>query len=228
MKTHTLLSALVLLSGSGMALAGDTAYEALRSLNTKMGADASNRIVEVSGQGGRPQPSVWRVVVEDASKQGGLVEIDFQGNRPSGQRKVPGSGSAPKLNMNALQMDSDGAFDMANREAVRANLSFDRLNYSLKPDNFAGFPVWSVELFDGPTTSVGSLKIAADTGAVIERSPQLALSEEQKRDSKWSKPGEKFKSVPDFFHRSGKKIQQTGIRMKNWFNGDGWVDQSQP
>jgi hypothetical protein len=125
-----------------------------------------------------------------------------------------------------IQLDSDGAFAIANTEALRCEISFDRLNYSLKLEG--GFPVWRVELLDGPATMVGSLKIAADTGKVIERSPQLAMSEDDRKESKWSKPGEKFKSVSDFFHRGYKKVERTGYQLRNWANGDGWTDAKNP
>ena len=124
------------------------------------------------------------------------------------------------------QWHSDGAFTIANAEAIRADISFDRLNYVLKSEG--GIPVWRIELLDGPASVMGSLKIAADTGTVIERSPQLALSEDDRRDEKWSKPGEKFKSVADFFHRTGKKLERTGYQLRNWASGDGWTDAKNP
>jgi hypothetical protein len=216
-------AAAALLFSSVVALAGDTAYDALRAASARLGADAQNRLVEISGKGGRPQPVLWRVQIDEGGGRG-QVQVDVQRGVVVGQNK--GAGTGGRLNLASVQLDSDGAFAIANKEAVRCEISFDRLNYALRAEG--GFPVWRVELLDGPTSLVGSLKIAADTGAVIERSPQLALSEDDRRDSKWSKPGEKFKSVADFFHRTGKKVERTGYQLRNWASGDGWTDAKNP
>jgi hypothetical protein len=220
-----LLSAVAaLLSGSVIALAGDTAYDALRAASARLGADAQNRVVEISGKDGLPQPALWQVRLEDPSGKGAQVQLNVQRGVVVGQAK--GTGTGGRLNISAIQLDSDGAFTIANNEAIRCDISFDRLNYALKLEG--RIPVWRIELLDGPFSLVGTLKIAADTGTVIERSPQLALSEDDRMDAKWSKPGERFKSVADFFHRTGKKIERTGYQLRNWANGDGWTDAKNP
>ena len=219
-------AAAALLFSSVFTLAGDTAYDALRAAGARLGADAQNRLVEISGKGGRPQPVLWQVQLEEPSGRSGQLQLNVQRGVVVGQTKAVGAVSGGRLNVSSIQLDSDGAFAIANAEAVRADISFDRLNYVLKLEG--GFPVWRVELLDGPVSFVGTLKIAADTGTVIERSPQLALSEDDRMDSKWSKPGERFKSVADFFHRTGKKIGRTGYQLRNWANGDGWTDAKNP
>ena len=219
-------AASALLFSSVFALAGDTAYDALRAAGARLGADAQNRLVEISGRGGRPQPALWQVQLEEPAGRGGQVQVNVQRGVVVGQNKSGGAVQGGRLSLAAIQLDSDGAFTIANAEAIRADISFDRLNYVLKSEG--GIPVWRLELLDGPASVVGSLKIAADTGTVIERSPQLALSEDDRRDEKWSKPGEKFKSVADFFHRTGKKIGRTGYQLRNWASGDGWTDAKNP
>jgi hypothetical protein len=219
-------AAAAFLFSSVIALAGDTAYDALRAAGAKLGADAQNRLVEISGRGGRPQPALWQVQMEEASGRSGLVQVNVQRGVVVGQSKSGGAAFGGRLSLASIQLDSDGVFAIANTEAIRADISFDRLNYVLKLEG--GFPVWRVELLDGPAAIVGSLKISADTGSVIERSPQLALSEDDRMDAKWSKPGERFKSVADFFHRTGKKIGRTGYQLRNWANGDGWTDAKNP
>lgn len=219
-------AAAALLFSSVFAFAGDTAYDALRAAGARLGADSQNRLVEISGKGGRPQPSLWQVQLEEPSGKGGQVQVNVQRGVVVGQSKASGGAPGVRLNLASIQLDSDGVFAIANTEAIRSDISFDRLNYVLRAEG--GFPVWRVELLDGPASLVGSLKISADTGAVIERSPQLALSEDDRMDAKWSRPGEKFKSVSDFFHRTGKKLERTGYQLRNWANGDGWTDAKNP
>jgi hypothetical protein len=226
MKRSFSLAAFALLLCPMLALAGDTAYDALRAVGSRFGMESQTRLVEISGKGGRPQPALWQVQIEDPSGRGGQLQVNVQRGVVAGQGRAAGGAAVGRLNLATIQLDSDGAFAIANAEAIRCEISFDRLNYQLKLEG--GFPVWRVELLDGPSALVGSLKIAADTGNVIERSPQLALSEDDRKDSKWSKPGEKFKSVADFFHRAGKKVERTGYQLRNWANGDGWTDAKNP
>jgi hypothetical protein len=209
--------------------ASETAYDALKVAAAKLGRDSQNRVLEVVGSGGRPQPAMWQIAVEDApgkSGAAGVQQVDVRSGSVVAQRRLAFSGT--RLNLTAIQIDSDGVFSVANSEAIRAGVSFDRLNYRLNADNQAGIPVWKVELFDGPGHRVGSLKISADSAQVIELSPELALTEEQKRELRWSKPGEKYKSIPDFFHRMGKRAENTGYKLKNWANGYGWTDDRNP
>ena len=227
MKRPLLLAAATLSLTVFSAFATETAYDALRAASSKVGKDSQNRVIELTGQSGRPQPFVWQVsVVEEGGK--GVLVVDVQRGKVVGQKRVANAPSATRLNLSAIQLDSDGVFTVANGEALRAGVSFDRLNYALSADNQAGMAVWSVELLDGPNQRVGRLKISADTGTVIERSSELALTEDQKREARWSKPGEPYRSVPDFFHRAGKSMEKTGFKLKNWANGYGWTEERNP
>lgn len=216
---------------AGAAVAGDTAYDALRVACTKAGKDAQSRIVRISGTAGKPQPAVWRVVIEDAAGgagRSGVQEIDVQRDKVVGLRKGAGVAPGMRVNLAAVQLDSDGVFTVANTEALRANVSFDRLDYVLSTGGPGGAPNWKVELFDGPVTRVGSLKIAADSGAILERSSELTITEEDRREARWSKPGQPYRSVPDFFHRAWKGTENTGYKLKNWATGYGWTPDREP
>jgi len=215
--------------GGGTALAGDTAYDALRVACAKAGKDAQSRIVLISGTAGKPQPAVWRVVLEEGGARAATQELDVQRDKVVGIRKgaasfAPGS----RLNLAAIQLDSDGVFTIANTEALRADVTFDRLDYVLSTGNPGGAPTWKVELFDGPSMRVGSLRVAADTGVILERSRELTVTEDDKRESRWSKPGQPYRSVPDFFHRAWKGTEKTGYKLKNWANGYGWTAAKDP
>ncbi|RFC43693.1 MAG: hypothetical protein DVB28_001381 [Verrucomicrobia bacterium] len=228
MKRSHFYAAAFLIFGAPFALGVDTAYDALRAASAKVGKDAQNRIVELSGLSGRPQPFVWKVVVAEEGGRGGVQEVDVQRGKVVGQRRLPNAPAGARMNLGAIQLDSDGVFSVANGEAIRAGVSFDRLNYTLNSNNQAGLPVWSVDFFDGPSRRVGSLKVSADSGTVVERSPEMVLTEEQKREARWSKVGEPYRSVPDFFHRAGKSVEKTGYKLKNWANGYGWTEETNP
>ncbi|MEK0445854.1 MAG: hypothetical protein RLZZ399_1175 [Verrucomicrobiota bacterium] len=228
MRISILCGGVVLCLGAINANAAETAYSALKVACAALGKDAQSRVVEVSGQAGRPQPLVWKITVEDTGARGGLTEVEVQKGRVVSQRRPVSRTTGARLNLSALQLDSDGVFSVANAEAIRAGASFDRLNYNLTAANQAGLPTWSVELFSGPSQRIGTLKIAADNALVLERSPELVLSDEEKRAARWSKPGEELRSVPDAFHRFGLFSKSTAYKLKNWANGYGWTDEKNP
>ncbi len=209
-----------------------TAYDALRAAASLGGKNAQNRVVELSGKAGRPQPFVWRVTVADEGGKGGLQEVDVQRGKVVGHRKISSAPGAVFLNLSAIQLDSDGVFSLANAEAVRAGVTYDRIDYTLNSTNQSGLPVWSVELYDGPNTRTGALKILADNASIIERSRELSLTEEEKKESRWSKPGEPYRAgskfLPDFFHRQGVQAKDGLYKLKNWANGYGWTDDPKP
>jgi len=223
-----LIGTMAAISIASPAWAVETAYTAMKTACASLGKDAHTRVLEVSGLDGRPQPGIWKVTIENSGDRGGVLELEVQKGRVVGKRVPIARPSGSRLNLSVIQLDSDGVFSIADNEAVRAGLSYDRLNYTLGSANQAGLPTWSVELYDGPSVRVATLKIAADNALVLERSPELSTSENDKRASRWSKPGEQVKSVPDGFHRFGIFTRSTAYKLKNWSTGYGWTDERNP
>ena len=107
----------------------DTAYKALRTFGKQAGGDkVLNRVIEVRGRNGTPQPDVWKVIASDPSARGGLVEAEVQRGKIISQRTPTGraAGSSQTMDFNQLNLDSDGAFTVANQELQKRTISFDR------------------------------------------------------------------------------------------------------
>jgi hypothetical protein len=66
-----------------------------------------------------------------------------------------------------LNLDSDGAFRVAEEEARRNQVGFDSVNYSLSSDPASGKPVWSLDLFDYDQQPVGQIRVNADNGKLV-------------------------------------------------------------
>lgn len=228
MNRSFLAAGFVVVSLVSQALANETAYKAIKSACASQGKDAFNRVMEVSGTNGVPQPEAWRVSIADPKAQGGLVQVEVRNGKIVGRKGASARPGASPIFLNSLKLDSDGVFDLVNREAVTAGISYDRIHYTLSAGNQAGLPTWSVEIFDGPHQKVGSMKVAGDNALILERSPELAASEDEKRARRWSKPGEPVRSVPDGFHRFGLFSRSVGFKLKNWVNGYGWTDDPNP
>ncbi|MEA3210184.1 MAG: hypothetical protein QOE70_3241 [Chthoniobacter sp.] len=233
MKSLFLLGVLLALPLAGRA--ADTAYSALRVYGKKEGEQALHRVVEVRGSKGAPQPATWKLVVDDPAARGGVREIDVQNGRIVGQRMPTGRDSGAVMNFNQLNLDSDGAFTIVNQEAEKRGVTFDRLDYVLRSSGAAGAaPVWEIDLYEGRAGKVASMRIAADSGDVLDRNfaahryaeDRAYLEEGDRRGpSHDRRPGETVderapaEEVGAFMNRIGRHFQKRGRQLENFFRG---------
>jgi len=159
----------VMLSLNG--LAEETAYEALRTLRSDRGQDAMQQVVQVEGDFGQTQPSTWTIYLNDPLARGGVREIVVDGKKISSERTpVRGFGwvqDLAPLNFSRLNLDSDGAFKVANEAAINRRVGFDSVNYELLTDEKSGAPVWELTLYNNLGKLVGRMGISAENGKVV-------------------------------------------------------------
>lgn len=152
--------------------ANPTAYTALRAIQKSLGDKSLERIVEVTGREGVPQPYVWHVILREPE---GLREVQVVGGKVSSQRstptKAPSSGGGP-LRLQELNLDSSGAFDAADAQARKVRLRFDSVSYNLRI--VEGRPEWVLELFDQGGGSLGRMRLAANNGTTASVEGRLA------------------------------------------------------
>jgi hypothetical protein len=166
------LSFVLLLAGvlaPGFVLAQDTAYKALRAVGTKRGEKALSQVTSLVGKLGRPQPVDWRVILDDPTARGGVRELDIVSGQISSERtpaQPAAQGSRP-IDLTKLNLDSDGAFQAAEREAKRNQVGFDSVNYRLAVEGASHEPVWTLELYDYEQRSVGTVRLAAGSGTLL-------------------------------------------------------------
>jgi hypothetical protein len=171
MKTATLFA--LALCAPLSCFAADSAYKALRVVGTERGQDVLNHVIEVQGRGGTPQPTLWKVVLDDAAARGGVRELEVTKGKIASEhtpvRTYSGSSADAVMDFHKLNLDSEGAFTVIEKEASKAHLSFDSVDYTLRSgDNANSAPVWVVQLLDTDHHAVGTMKIAADTGAIVK------------------------------------------------------------
>jgi hypothetical protein len=179
------LSFVFLLAGAfapGFVLAQDTAYKALRAVGTKRGEKALSEITSLVGHSGKPQPVDWVVTVNDPEARGGAREFDVVAGQISSERTPvhPAGGGLPAIDLTKLNLDSDGAFQTAEREAKKNQIGFDSLNYRLSVEGASRDPVWTLELFDFEQRPVGTVRISAGSGALLSASNWVPEVQEAK------------------------------------------------
>jgi len=225
------------LAVASVAQAADTAYSALRAIGKRDGQEVLNHVLELRGRDGMPSPQVWKIVIDDPRARGGIRELEVQKGKIVGESTPTSRGAGNPMNFNQLNLDSEGAFTIANQEAQKANVPFDRVNFLLKAGTGGGAPVWELELFDGRNGRSGSLTIAADSGTVLHRQldrphgpavddhaylddrnnpqPPRRPSDEADDHNPDHGPG----GLPGFLNRVGRHFEKRGRQIENFFTG---------
>jgi hypothetical protein len=150
----------------------NTAYTALRSIGNLRGEETLKQVLAVSGESGNPQPGMWTIVLDDPAARGGVRELQIVSNQIASERTPVSSELAggQTIDLNQLNLDSDGAYQVAEEEAKKNGVSFGQANYRLTVDSDTGKPLWVVHLLDSRKQDVGIVKVAADNGALVNSS----------------------------------------------------------
>jgi hypothetical protein len=227
------------LVAASIAQAADTAYSALRVIGKRDGQETLNHVLELHGHGGSPQPAVWKVVIDEPRARGGVRELEVQRGKIIGERTPASRVAGSPMNFNQLNLDSEGAFTIANQEAQKANVLFDRMDYRLKSGTNGGAPVWELELFDGRNGRSGLVAIAADSGTVLHRQfdrptrnpggDDRAYLDDRRDPPPRGSDGEmdhesdrdpnSSGGLPGFLNRVGRHFQKRGHQIENFFTG---------
>ena len=149
-----------------------TAYAALRIVSKTLGHDALERVVEVTGHDGVPQPYLWKVILKEGT---GSREIDVTGGKIGAQRQLtrPPTVETP-IRFADLNLDSSGAFDATDTAARKVKLRYDSLDYTLRVNPDSGKPVWHLDLIDKGGSQIGSIHLAAHDGTILSTDGRLA------------------------------------------------------
>jgi hypothetical protein len=162
-----MLAALLLSSVSVFAQGNGTAYDALRTVGNQLNRDFVNRVISVSGVDGNPQPATWKIWIDDKSQSGNLREVVVTNGRIASQRMRPAVGSANTATIDPakLNLDSSGAYEVANRTADSSHVPFALVSYTLRADE-RGNPTWIVTLQNQNRRPLGAIYIGANKGTV--------------------------------------------------------------
>ena len=194
---------------------GGTAYLALKA--AQKDTDRSASLMEVAGERGEPQPQEWKVVFRDSTARGGIREIVASGDVVVSQRtplkEYAGVGNEPTIALARLNLDSDRAFEIANKQAIAKKISFSWVDYSLRADTAGGVPMWVLRLYNNMGLNVGVTQISAENGSVLmplqPTAPPPTERQEQFSDSSTGR------QVGGFIGRVGGTLENVGTAVKD-------------
>ncbi len=209
------------------ASAGETAYQALRTVGAERSKELLNHVIEVKGRNGAPQPTVWTVLLNDPLARGGVREIEISKGRVVSERTPVkayiGQGEGIVLNFTRLNLDSEGAFAVAEEEARNAKVGFFGVDYLLRCDDNGSAPVWVLQLLDPQQHSLGSVSIAADTGAVVAKT----FSGKTTKGS-WAAGGGLKGRLVRFSDSVGRSMRHVGGNVEEFMTGERTLDKPAP
>lgn len=153
-----------------MAAPAGPAFSGLQAISSQPYGTTA-RAVEIRGERGAPQPDEWVFLLSDSKARGGVREVTISGGRITGER-TPLRGMADvaglmPIEAKGLAIDADEVFRIVHREAVKSELGFHWLDYTLRTDPQSQAPVWTVKLFDNMGAQVGIIGISAAGGTVV-------------------------------------------------------------
>jgi hypothetical protein len=146
-----------------------TAYAALRTVGSSHGEKVLSQVVAISGEGSGAQPTHWKVWIDDPSARGGVRELEVSGNQITSERTPVKSEWAGGKDMDLahLNLDSDGAYQVATQEARTKGIEFSKVEFQLAADRETGKPGWTVQMADAKDQRVGAIKVNADSGTIV-------------------------------------------------------------
>jgi len=224
-------AALMLLSASAVfAQTNPTAYDALRAVGNQVNRDFVNRVVSVTGVDGNPQPSTWRILIDDPNARGGIREVEVTDGRITSNhvssRKVAGTPQGATINPARLNLDSSGAYEVASRTADSSHVPFALVSYTLRT-NERGDATWVVTLQNQNHRPVGTIHIGANKGTVTRTegmfagAPMDAVVEDGREgdvgDEERSGDNRIMRSVRHMFYRAREQAQETFKRVRHNF-----------
>ncbi len=164
-----LLIMFLLLATPAFAQGRPTAYEALRTVGTNLNRDYVNHVISVSGMDGNPQPETWKILLDDPKARGGVREVEVGNGRIVSERTplraAVESSLGPVIDTAKLNLDSSGAYTIAQQTAASSHVNFTTADYTLRVDDH-GNPVWQIALQGEGSEPAGTISIGANHGTI--------------------------------------------------------------
>ncbi|MGI8955926.1 MAG: hypothetical protein ACR2II_03295 [Chthoniobacterales bacterium] len=183
---------LLLLTSPALAQGRPTAYQAMRTVGLQLNRDAVNHVISVTGTNGAPQPESWKILLDDPKARGGVRELEVSNDKIISERTplrsaVEGSLGAT-IDTSKLNLDSSGAFTLAQQTAEKSHVTFATADYKLRVDE-RGNPIWIIALQRQGGEPAGTIYVGANHGTITRTEglfsgrDRTAVVDEQTEDS---------------------------------------------
>ena len=222
------LIALLLFAVPALAEERPTAYEAMRIVGTELKRDYVNHVISVTGTNGRSQPETWKILIDDPGARGGIREIEVGDGKIASERtplrSAVESSLGPVIDTAKLNLDSSGAFTLAQQTATKSHISFDSVDYTLRVDE-KGNPVWRVALQKQDRASAGTIYIGTNNGTVTRTEglfvggDRVVTADQQgvAQDADHDNPDSVTGKIGQAFNQVGNDVKHTFVKVRRSF-----------
>lgn len=178
------------------------------------------QLVEITGERGDPRPQEWKLVYNDPGSRGGVKEVVASGDVVVSERTplrgYPGVGTALPIALARFKIDSDGAFDIANRQAAQRRIGFNWIDYTLRANAVTGAPMWILRLYDNMGAQVGVMQISAENGSILMPLSASGAVREEENEEAESEVGRRvggvIGTVGGTVERTANKVKDSTVR----------------
>ena len=172
---------LLLFAAPGLAQERPTAYEAMRTIGQQRNRDYVEHVLSVAGTNGNPQPETWQILIDDSKARGGVREFEVGDGRIVSERTPLRSSVqdslGPAIDTSKLNLDSSGAYTLAEQTAANSHVNFISADYTLRTDE-RGNPIWKITLVRQNGEAAGTIFIGANHGTVTRTEGLFAGGED--------------------------------------------------
>lgn len=161
-----IISCLLALGAGAASAGGPTVYQALDTFARTQGAKASEHIVMIEGTEGSPQPTQWIFHLAPGTTPTPVWGVGLNQAAPV-EPVQPATRPGRPLKLTTLNLNSDGAFRIAERLARANKFSFDSIDYQLAFHRDAGMDVWRLALWNHKSQRMGTVSLSAVDGSVV-------------------------------------------------------------
>ena len=216
-----------------------TAYEAMRTVGTQLNREYVNHVLSVTGTNGNPQPETWKILIDDSKARGGIREIEVENGKIVSERtplrsSVEGSLGAV-IDTGKLNLDSSGAFALAQQTAQKSHINFTTADYALRVDE-RGNPIWVISMQRANGENAGRIFIGANHGTVTRTEGlfvggnQVAMADDQNAENREATNDDDDgdtnpvkRQIKRGFHQVGEDVKRTFNKVRRSFI-DFWQD----
>jgi hypothetical protein len=128
-------------------------------------------IARLSARAGKPSPEAWTIVIHDAKTSKGVREFTVSsGTIISSKTKSDLALKLTKsdvIGLDGLRIDSDQVAELTAAYASANQLVPAAFDYDLRKEGEDAAPLWTVIAFDEAGTRLGTIVVAANSGAII-------------------------------------------------------------
>jgi hypothetical protein len=140
-------------------------------------------IARLSARAGKPSPQAWKIVIHDPKTPKGVREFTVSsGTIVSSKAKSDLALKLTKtdvIGLDGLRIDSDQVAELTAGYASANQLVPAAFDYDLRKEGEDAVPLWTVIAFDEAGTRLGTIVVAANSGAIISHEG-FAQSPEQR------------------------------------------------